>query len=34
VINQEGVKIEAPIIVETKWDHKLTVSRANEKIIA
>jgi len=31
VINADGVKIEEPIVVETKWDHKLTANRANEK---
>ena len=31
VINADGVKIEEPIVLETKWDYKRTVERANEK---
>jgi 20S proteasome subunit beta 7 len=30
-ISADGVKIEEPFVVDTKWDHKLTVTRANEK---
>lgn len=33
VIDENGVRIEEPFRVDTKWDYKLTRERANEKII-
>lgn len=32
VVDKDGVRIEEPIMLETKWDYKGFATRANEDI--